>query len=426
MKRIFALLLIVFIGSSVPVEFATAQTAEQEAERSNLEQMIKAKSDELEKINDELETTQGNLQETKAQRQTLQREIKQLLGNIKQLELNIAKDKVTNQKLSLEIDSLNYDIRDIELSAQSKKNAIVHVLREIQVRDNTNPLIAFLRSGSLTETFSEVQELVTLKTQLSSEINQLNNLQNQLGSKIRTVSDKKTEIEFRQQTLAARKSLIEDQKQAQNVILAQTKNRESSYEQQVAELKKQQDVMQDEIAKIENQLKAKFDTGVLPSGQKGLLQWPIQLVSDGGKGRLTQHFGEVSNLYRGKPHNGTDIGAPVGTPVFAAADGVVKWTDKNDRSAWSKYQYGTYVLLEHPDKLATLYAHLSRFVVARGEVVKRGQLIGYSGNTGYSTGPHLHFGVYWAPSIELRSIPPASGLVPVGVVVDAEDYLPAH
>ena len=111
--------------------------------------------------------------------------------------------------------------------------------------------------------------------------------------------------------------------------------------------------------------------------------------------------------------------------------------DNNDKglARWLKYQYGTYVLIEHNNNLSSIYAHLSLAIVEEGSEVKRGDIIGYSGNTGYSTGSHLHFGVYATPVLgwrEIRSkegaglisIPPAAGLVPVGVNINPEGYLP--
>jgi len=80
-------------------------------------------------------------------------------------------------------------------------------------------------------------------------------------------------------------------------------------------------------------------------------------------------------------------------------------------------------LIRHNNNLATLYAHLSQQLVKKEMTVKRGDIIGYSDTTGYATGPHLHFGAYWAPSILMKNIPPAAGLVPVGVIINPEDYL---
>lgn len=161
----------------------------------------------------------------------------------------------------------------------------------------------------------------------------------------------------------------------------------------------------------------------MPIKRPGVFAWPIKLIKDGGVGHITQHQGEVSRLYKGKPHNGLDIGAPLGTPVYAAADGIVKEIGNNDINYYRRYQYGKYILIKHENNLSTLYAHLSRQIISRGANVKKGDLIGYSGNTGYSTGSHLHFGVYWAPSVLMKSVHPAAGLVPIGVVINPEDYL---
>jgi murein DD-endopeptidase MepM/ murein hydrolase activator NlpD len=85
-------------------------------------------------------------------------------------------------------------------------------------------------------------------------------------------------------------------------------------------------------------------------------------------------------------HTGVDFAASTGTPVKAADDGVVA-------VAGTRGGYGTTVILDHNNGLATLYGHLSRLAVGEGAKVARGQVIGYAGSTGYSTGPHLHFEV---------------------------------
>jgi murein DD-endopeptidase MepM/ murein hydrolase activator NlpD len=103
---------------------------------------------------------------------------------------------------------------------------------------------------------------------------------------------------------------------------------------------------------------------------------------------LTSSYGMRSHPVLGgmRKHSGIDLAAPTGTPVYATADGVVS------RADWYS-SYGLYISLEHGASLQTRYAHLSRLAVATGDVVKKGDLIGYVGSTGRSTGPHLHYEV---------------------------------
>lgn len=388
--------------------------------REELQTQIQQKTKQLETINNQVQTTQKNLEATQNQTRTLQKELAQLNNTIHQLDLNIQGDTLSVQKLNLEIDSLNYDAKDTEASIDDKKQAINKLLVELQKNDGrtSNLLAVFLKNGTLADSIMETQSLMNLRSQLSLDMENLVNLNHILNDKIQESGQKKSEVQLHQKNLSARKEIVTDQKETRKVILVQTKNQESTYEQQLADLKNQQNSISDEIGKIEDQLRSSFNTGLLPIKRPGVLAWPLQ---DGV--RTTQHFGERSYLYRNKPHNGLDLGASVGTPIFAADDGVVIGVSNNDVSRWRKYQYGRYIMIKHSNNLATLYAHLSRQVVSMGMIVKRGDLIGYSGSTGYATGPHLHFGLYWAPSVIMKSIPPAAGLVPIGVVINPEDYL---
>lgn len=93
-------------------------------------------------------------------------------------------------------------------------------------------------------------------------------------------------------------------------------------------------------------------------------------------------------------HKGTDLEAPVGTPVYASNRGMVMFTD-------SLRNYGNTIIIDHGLGLQTVYMHLSEIKVVNGQIVERGQLIGISGDTGYVLGPHLHFSVrIWDVSID--------------------------
>ncbi len=105
-------------------------------------------------------------------------------------------------------------------------------------------------------------------------------------------------------------------------------------------------------------------------------------------GRVTSRFGQRNSPFTGRKemHYGLDIAAPRGTPIYAAADGKVL-------EATYRRGTGNVIIINHGYSYKTLYAHLSRFGVTCGDDVKKGQVIGYVGSTGLSTGPHLHYEV---------------------------------
>lgn len=393
------------------------------ADVDELRRKIDEKNSELKELGSKIQETQKALDETQGQSKTLSKEVSKLNGSVNQLKLLIQSSEVTIKKLELELESLGYDIGDVKETISKSRSATGETLRKIQQKDKESVLALFLRNKSLAEGVLELQGLFDLNSNLSAQIIHLRSLYTQLNQKIEESSQKQQQIQLEANSLKSRKEIAEEEKQLKDAILQQTKNKESLYQKQLAELESQQDEISNEIDKIEDELRKSFDPSILPIKRPGVFAWPIKLAREGGIGRITQHFGEVSRLYKGKPHNGLDIGAPAGTPVLAADDGEVVGVDNNDRSAWKKYQYGKYVLIQHDNNLATLYAHLSRQTVKKGDSVKRGDIIGYSGNTGYSTGAHLHFGAYWAPSISFKPVAPAAGLVPLGVSIAPEDYL---
>ncbi|NIR49662.1 M23 family metallopeptidase [candidate division KSB1 bacterium] len=110
-------------------------------------------------------------------------------------------------------------------------------------------------------------------------------------------------------------------------------------------------------------------------------------------GRITDKFGHRKDPFveRVKHHNGIDLSARYGTKVFAAASGVVEFTRIRYRL---NRGYGRVVVINHKNGYKTLYGHLSKVLVKRGQKVERWDLIGLSGNTGRATGPHLHYEVW--------------------------------
>lgn len=134
-------------------------------------------------------------------------------------------------------------------------------------------------------------------------------------------------------------------------------------------------------SKVERQPVTKIierGTSKWPSAATGKFRWPLNT------GSITDRFGSYRG--KGRTHGGVDIGAPGGTPIYAAASGTV---------VISQYgaSYGNYVKIDHGNGYATLYAHASALLVKKGQWVSKGQIIARVGTTGNSTGNHLHFEV---------------------------------
>jgi len=109
--------------------------------------------------------------------------------------------------------------------------------------------------------------------------------------------------------------------------------------------------------------------------------WPVV-------GRVTSHFGERNDPFNGEGafHRGVDISSDIGTRIIAPADGIVRFADFMNG-------YGRAVMIDHGNGISTLYGHMSGFAVSAGQFIRRGDAVGYVGQSGRSTGPHLHYEV---------------------------------
>lgn len=381
---------------------------------ASLKEAIDTKTRDLEKLNAQIKVVEGQLQTTNSQKNTLQKELKRITSSLSQLDLSIQASAITIDKLGLEVQSLDYDIKETESKIADTEEGVRHLIRDLWDAKRESLLLTVLRNKTLAETLTQRQSFVTINAALAEEVKDLKALHDTLSATLDTVSLKKSQIEQENKTLKHKRVIVLDTKVDKEVLLSSTKNQEKVFQEQLTALRKQQDDLNDQIALLETELRKTFDPSLLPARRPGVLASPVKNPI------RTQDYGETDfarSHYRTKSHNGVDLAAPLGTPIYAADDGVVSGAANNGR-----LQYGKYIVIDHSNNLSTLYAHLSRQVVGKGDTVKRGDLIGYSGNTGYSFGAHLHFSVYWTQSLSFKSFPGA-GLVPIGVTIDPDDYL---
>ena len=190
-----------------------------------------------------------------------------------------------------------------------------------------------------------------------------------------------TDLDAKQAELEDEQAALKEQiTHAQQLIVeleAQIETDREAYEAELAREAELESQIQDMIAELERQEAANSITST------GTYIWPLPGYSPGSAygWRIHPIWGDM------RFHAGEDIGAPSGTPILAADSGVATVIPNNGNG------YGNYIMINHGGGRVTLYAHMSAFAVSNGATVTQGQVIGYVGSTGNSTGPHLHFEV---------------------------------
>ena len=190
-----------------------------------------------------------------------------------------------------------------------------------------------------------------------------------------------TELDSRQSELETEKAALEVQiDEATQMIVdleAQLETDRAAYEEQLAKEAALEADIQEMIAELERQEAANSIVST------GTYIWPLPGYRPGSAygWRIHPIWGDR------RFHAGEDIGAPSGTSILAADSGIATVIPDNGNG------YGNYIIINHGGGRTTLYAHMSGFAVSNGATVTQGQVIGYVGSTGNSTGPHLHFEV---------------------------------
>lgn len=398
-----------------------------------LRDLIKEKTNELLEIQKRREEVESELREITTSKNTLQREVNIINANINQLNLLIRATEINLERLGLEIESLRLEVDLTKERIEEGRKSLASLILELQHRSKDNPLMIFLRNQRLSESVAEFQNIASVHSSLFNRLNDLNDLRDELESKLQETEEKEKIERDERTNLTGRQYILGEQQQNKRTLLSETRGQERVYQEQLSELQRIQREINSDIGRIEEFLRQEIDPNLLPMPRPGVLAYPVNPVSRGAV--VTQCYGTTPwalQAYPSKHHNGVDIGAPIGTEVYAAEDGVVLLaTDQDAYRACRGGAYGKVVTIKHDNGLTTLYAHLSRYIVSQGERVRRGQLIGYIGSTGWSTGPHIHFSVFASQTLtparpgfpEGTQESRVCGPMPVGGDIDPSLYI---
>lgn len=362
--------------------FSSAQSAEE------LQAQIDANNAQIQQLNIEIAQYQKQLDSTTAQKNTLQNRIKQLDIQRKQLTAKVNVTKSQIKTTQIQIQQLSEGIADRQTSIESNTSGLAESLRILNQAEERPIALTVLSSDSISDAWKDADQIAELQGVVREDIERLAREKQSLTDTKSQAEAKRAELLAQQRTLTTQQGSLDATRQAQNELLAETKNQESNYQKIIAQKQAAREDFEATINALQAKLKA-ADNSSIPTAGTSVLRWPLDNVY------VTQYFGDTAfartAAYKGKGHNGIDMRASIGTPVYSSLAGTVAETNLGTAP---NCQYGKWVLVKHANGLSTLYAHLSSISVSAGQAVATRQLLGYSGDTGYATGPHLHFTVY--------------------------------
>lgn len=395
-RRYLGVACVMLVLVLIPFVFSYAQTVSELQSQIDLHNKtimdLESKNQEIQKQLDNLGDQEGSLssalKELDLSRQKLASDI------------SITENKI--QEKNLEIDELSSQIGVKQSSISQNTDAISLEIRKTNELEQGSFIESIISDQKISDVWNDVSDMATIRDQIRSQNIQLNNSKNQLENTKKATSEAKQQLVVLKSQLSDQKKIIDQNASQKKKLLAQTKNSEAVYQKTLKDNLAKKKTFEAELQSYEDKLKFTLDPSKLPS--QGVLSWPLTNIY------VTQFFGKTEDgkrLYANGTHNGVDFRARTPLPVFAMADGVVAGTGDTDVQC-PKVSFGRFILIKYDDGLASTFGHLSLIKVSTGQRVSRGQIVGYTGSTGYATGPHLHVSVYARDAVNLQTLPSKS------------------
>ena len=310
--------------------------------------------------------TKKQLSSVTKEKETVYTKIEKLSDRIDTQKKSAQKINKKVKKLTATVNKTEEELKKMQEKVDAQKTALNARVRAMYKNGSVGYLDIILNSHSVTELVTNVDLVQRI---YKSDEETLDYLKKQ-----------KTAIEAKQATLKSQQSKLNIKKAEYNKAAAEMTASKKELQKKYKELQAEENKLTAQLAAIERAGRVKNSKGKttkLPTNYKGgKFIWPVN-------GTVTCEWGTQRSYER---HPGMDIGVASGTPVKAAASGVVIF------SGWNG-GYGNCVAISHGSNLITLYGHNSSLNCSVGQKVSQGQVIAYSGSTGWSTGPHVHFEV---------------------------------
>lgn len=390
------------------------------------------KKDDLQSQNEQLEKEQKKTQEEIEQKEQKQKE---LAAQLSELDTKIKDSRAKLLELENQIAQKEQDIETVQQEVDKDTKTLQQRIKAIYMAGDTTNLEIILGAKDFTD-FLDKLELVENISEHDSRL--INDLKDSMSA----LNDEKAQLETAKQAQEEEQAYL-DGEQANYQQLAE-ENKELLNELYDVKVKTGEELDQNnaELKKLEKEIKEYYEEQKRKAEEEKKRQEEAQKNQNSGGGSSTTDTSDVTPTGTGyqwpapgytiltslwdedrgsRNHGALDIagGDIFGKKAVSAEDGTVVFTYSGCTHNWSKPMsyscgcgggYGNYIMIDHGGGYSTLYAHLSSLAVSTGQTVKKGQVIGYIGTTGHSTGPHLHFetrymGEKYNPLLEYPQFP---------------------
>jgi murein DD-endopeptidase MepM/ murein hydrolase activator NlpD len=421
-------------GMTVSTAFGAANDSTDDEAIEELQRQIDAEKKRIQDIDREIVEQAKLVEQVRGQKRSLENEVKSLDASARTIESSIKKTTANIKESELTISRLALEIEKRSSSIEQHRAATASLMRELNRAERTTGIEAYLSGESIVEAAALTFRITEIGDSISERIEMLDRERIEMEDRAQLTAAEKAELESHTSRLANERSAVVSTKSVKDKLLSETANKESEYQRILNAKVAEKAEFERSMREYESKLAIAIDGTKFPQPGTRVLQWPLERIT------ITQFFGSTEfaaknpSVYGGRPyHSGVDFGAPVGTPLFAPLSGTITHTGNTDAIPGC-YSWGRWVLLKHDNGLTSLFAHLSSVSVKPGDRVETGDIIANTGNTGFSTGPHLHYtlyaseGVRVVPFSDVRKTTSCAGTVtptaPGDAYLDALDYLP--
>jgi len=380
-------LALVMVFSMMPISASAATSDQIKQELKVLEEQNAAIQKEINAIQSKYDANASEIQDLVDKKSAIDQEIGLLNNQIVNINAQIIAYGQLIADTQVELDDA--EVRLTELSQKNKDR-----IQAMEEEGSVSYWEVIFEANSFTDLLDRINMMEEIAAADQRRLQEMRDIAAEVTANQDTLEMGKADLEQTRAELDETQAYLEEKRTESDDLLRELVKKQEEFQVLLDESEAAQDALMQDIAAKEKELsKAKYEEELAKLALQGQnppssASW-IKPVSGY---TLTSPFGMRLHPVLGynRMHNGIDMACPQGTPIYATRAGTVTTASYQAGGA------GNYVSINHGDGFASIYMHMTHYVVSAGQSVSQGQLIGYVGSTGISTGPHLHFGISYA------------------------------